>query len=150
MRTGPGDYDVQLVPPPFAIRFAGDGTIAQGTDDNVGIHPSPTPATWDRLVYVSPTGSTTTLGSGTKAFDVVNYDISRDRVGFGGTVDLDRYGYRGTERMADGRVQLPLGAIETVSGVLLLEPERVPREFAHPDGGGQETIYPASALAVPA
>jgi prepilin-type N-terminal cleavage/methylation domain-containing protein len=150
VRTGPNPYDVQLVPPPFAIRMASDGTIAQGTDDNVGTHPAPTAPTWDRVVYVSSTGSPPRPGSsGALIEGVVNYDINLNRDGFPDAVpatpavqdiDLADYGYRGSQRMDDGRVQLPIGVIETVVGVLLVEPERVPEQFAHPGTATQTPI----------
>ena len=128
VRTGDGAYDVQLVPPPFAIRFAADGTIGQGTNDfNLdGVND------WDRVVYISPTGDVASVGSGSTAIQTTVYDVSEDRGSVGSTLDLDRFGYRGTERMDDGRVALPIGSVETVSGVLVLEPERVPSEVTIP------------------
>ncbi len=41
VRTGPGDFDVQLVPPPFAIRFSSGGTLAMGQQAPLGIKPLP-------------------------------------------------------------------------------------------------------------
>ena len=146
VRTGAGNYDIQLVPPPFAIRFANDGTLAQGIDDSnaAAVQPHPvasTPANWDRFVFVSPDGDTATVGRGRSAFEVSRYDIARQRQDLGSTIDLDLYGYRGSERMGDGRVALPFGAIETVSGVLIFEPSRVPPEFSHPGTGSATPLW---------
>lgn len=145
IRTGSGDYDIRLVPPPFAIRFSADGTIGQGTNDNFtppAAHPSPTPDTWDRIVYVSPRAGTPPTGSAAADLTDVVYDISTNRsnaddaeAGRGGTqINPALFGREGGDLMDDGRVALPFGAIETVSGVLVLEPERVPQAFNHPDG----------------
>jgi len=140
-RTGPGAYAVQLIPPPFAIRFARDGTIGQGSDDR--FLPGGNATTWDRVVYVSPDGNEQTIGSGNNGISVTDYDVSNRRASFpnanvvpnfGPNISLDPEDYaRGGElRMDDGRIQLPLGSVETVSGVLVLYPDRVPEEFRHP------------------
>ena len=136
VRVGDGPYEVRLVPPPFAIRFSNEGTIAQGQDDNdPRVLFTGSPADWDRLVYVSATGDTDTIGTGQRAIPVTEYDVRDFRPTTANTTfDIDRFGYRGSERMEDGRVQLPFGVVETVSGVLVLEPERVPAQFDHPDG----------------
>jgi prepilin-type N-terminal cleavage/methylation domain-containing protein len=131
VRTGNGPYDVQLIPPPFAIRVSSDGTLAQGHDDTGD--PWATPDNWDRLVYVSPDGREVSIGN-RAANEIVTtqYDVELNRDSFGNTLDLDEYGYRGELRMDDGRVALPIGVVETVSGVLLIEPERVPAQVAIP------------------
>lgn len=129
VRTGNGPYDIQLLPPPFAIRFAADGTIAQGADDGSGV-------AWDRVVYVSPTGNIRTIGTGATQIVTTDYDVSRTRNNFGPTsIDPGIYGRDGDLLMPDGRIQLPFGSVETVSGVLVLEPERVPVEYEFPGGG---------------
>lgn len=154
IRTGNGNYDVRLVPPPFAIRFSADGTLGQGVDDNYSsppapaTHPSPTGVNWDRIVYVSATGNTVTIGTGPNAIDTTEYDVSQNRnvaadadtSRFGTQIDLARFGRDGEDLMDDGRVQLPFDAVETVSGVLVLEPERVPIEYRHPDGSAAAAI----------
>lgn len=149
VRTGGGDYDVRLVPPPFAIRFAADGTLGQGVDDNYGLHPGPTGDTWDRIVYISATGNTVTVGTGNNAITTTEYDVNQNRDSVGATIDLGRFGRDGERLMDDGRLQLPFDAIETVSGVLVLEPERVPAEFAHPGTNAQTPInYARDRLSV--
>lgn len=148
VRTGNGAYDVQLVPPPFAIRFNADGTIGQGADDGFTASFTPSPPTWDRLVYVSETGNTRTIGTGTNAITTTDYDVTRDRAdaadadtGVAGTqIDLGLFGRQGDSLMDDGRVRLPFGAVETVSGVLVLEPERVPDNFDHPGTAASEPL----------
>lgn len=134
VRTGNGPYDVQLLPPPFAIRFAADGTIGQGADDGSGV-------AWDRVIYVSPTGTALTIGTGPTAIETTDYDVSLNRNNFGSaSIDSGLYGRGGERLMEDGRVQLPFGSIETVSGVLVLEPERVPLEYEFPGGGAAAPI----------
>ncbi len=146
VRTGNGPYDIQLVPPPFAIRFNADGTIGQGADDAAwGGAGDPT---WDRVVYVSATGKSGQIGTPPNTIDFTEYDVTEARETFadadgtrpGTQIDLGEYGRQGDLLMDDGRVQLPFDSIETVSGVLVLEPERVPSEYEHPNGGAAAAI----------
>lgn len=130
VRTGSGNYDVQLVPPPFAIRFSSAGTLSLGQESPASTDPF-------RYVFVSPreeigTSSGTTADSFTQS--VLLYDVSEDRGNAGATVDLDLFGRGGTERTGTGRIALPFSAVETVSGVLVIDPDQVPEEFAHPNG----------------
>lgn len=132
VRTGPGPFDVQLVPPPFAIRFDRNGTLSQGLNDSVpGSLLSPrTAVDWDRVVYVSPTGEIETVGSGDNEIVTTRYDIRDDRDQ--NKFDAGEHGLEGTSRMPDGRVQLPFGILETVSGVVLVQPDEVPGEVNIP------------------
>lgn len=138
VRTGPGPYDVQLIPPPFALLFNRDGTLGQGQDDNnvltAGVNDQ-----WDRFIYVSPTGDTLSLGTGKNRIEATEYDINEDR-GSLSNYNSARFGLEGTARMDDGRVELPFGAIETVVGVVLVEPDEVPNEFEHPGTNNKITL----------
>ncbi|MEM9916078.1 MAG: prepilin-type N-terminal cleavage/methylation domain-containing protein [Planctomycetota bacterium] len=138
VRTGVGPYDVQLLPPPFAIRFNADGTIGQGVEDSgwgSGGDPD-----WDRVVFVSPTGNVRTVGSGPNAIVTTDYDVREERSDLGNNIDLGDFGREGELLMPDGRVQLPFGSIETVSGVLVIEPERVPGEFENPATNADQNL----------
>ncbi|MEO1235295.1 MAG: hypothetical protein AAFX76_00760 [Planctomycetota bacterium] len=134
VRVGSGNYDVRLVPPPFALRFDRQGTLAEGQDDGGAL----TAQAWDRFVYVSPDGNGRSIGSGTNAIETTDYDIDDDRPA--GTLNAGAFGLDGNQRMPDGRVELPFGAIETVAGVLIVDPEEVPPRFRHPGTGTQTTL----------
>jgi len=140
VRTGDGPYDIQLVPPPFAIRFNADGTIGQGEDDTIRPMSIRTTPDWDRVVYVSTDGQPPAPATVAEDIADVVIQVDEDRDAFGTTLDLGDYGRQGELRMPDGRVQLPFGTIETVSGVLVLEPERVPANFTHPGTAASQPL----------
>ncbi|MEM9419255.1 MAG: prepilin-type N-terminal cleavage/methylation domain-containing protein [Planctomycetota bacterium] len=140
VRTGSGNYDVRLLPPPFAIRFSSDGTIGQGANDDTAPGSDSSGTGWDRVIYTSSSGNIRTLGSGNATIDVAEIRIANERSDLGATIDLGDYGREGEFRMPDGRVQLPFDSLETVSGVLIIEPDRVPLEFRHPDGSAAAAI----------
>ncbi len=129
VRTGSGAFDVRLVPPPFAIRVDRNGVLGEGEEHASSSMDVP----WDRVVDVSATGDVGTFGSGPGAIEFTLYDIDVDRNDVGSGFDPFEFGIEGTERMPDGRVQLPFGVVETVSGVLIVEPDEVPLEFLHPN-----------------
>ncbi|BAM04184.1 pilus assembly FimT family protein [Phycisphaera mikurensis] len=137
VRTGGGPYEVQLVPPPFAIRFSAGGTLSMGQDLS-GFSPFSGDDDF-RYVFVSadetvarPTGT----GSSALLAPALQYDVDEDRTRLaGGLIDLDDFGRGGTERSDSGRISLPFSVIETVSGVLILDPDQVPESFAHPGTG---------------
>lgn len=129
VRTGSGPYDVQLVPPPFAIRFSSGGTLSLGQEPPEGSNL--------RFVFVSPREEVDTAAGTTAASfsqSSLLYDVSSNRTLFGGPLDLERFGRGGLERTGTGQIALPFSAVETVSGVVVVDPDQVPRRFAHPDG----------------
>ena len=130
VRTGDGPYEIQLIPPPFAMRMSNDGVIAQGDSLNDSTVP------WDRVVYVSATGQQQDVPLGGLTIETTAYDIGDDRDGFSGPYDITEFGPDGNLLMPDGRTQLPFGVVETVSGVLVVDTEQVPAMFEHPDGSG--------------
>ena len=139
VRTGPGPYDVQLVPPPFAIRFSSGGTLSMGQE--------PPGGSIFRYVFVSPRQAVAT-GAGTTSGSLLQpallYDVNADRGAYvtasGPDLDLERFGRGGTERSGTGQIALPLSAVETVSGVLVLDPDQVPEQYAHPGTGVSEPL----------
>ena len=126
VRVGTGNNDVRLIPPPFAIRIGRNGQLLQGQADT-----SP-PTGWERYVFVSQNGATQNIGTGPTAVVANLYDTSKHR---GNTsFDFAKFGLAGTEQQDDGRVKIPFSKVETVSGVLIVQPDRVPTQYPDPTG----------------
>ena len=138
-RVGPAPEDVQLIPPPFAIRFNRSGVITSGNlapsaqvpagGETPGMDPNPF-----RVVFVSEDGETQPIGTAPNAPIANNYRISNLRTNGNADLDPAEFGPGGSNVQPDGRVALPFGRVETVSGVLVVEPDRVPAELDAPGG----------------
>ena len=140
VRTGPGAYDVQLVPPPFAIRFSDDGTLSLGdrVPPSLGLDPD------FRYAFVSPK-ETVVIPAGTGnsnlLTDSLDYELGNNRTtNPSESLDEEAFGRGGDQRTSTGRIHLPFGAIETVLGVLVVDPDLVPERFAHPDAGVSPSV----------
>ena len=137
VRTGSTPFDIQLVPPPFAMRVSNDGTIDQGQAKPMPVF------TGERVVYISATGEVESVPLGNQEIQTTLYDIDNDRASLAGmTYDATAFGLGGNELMPDGRTQQPFGVIETVSGVLLVDTSQFPSTFDHPDGSGPVAAIP--------
>ncbi len=128
VRTGSGNEDIRLIPPPFAIRFSRDGVLTQGNQ-------IPFLPPWARFVYISGAGDTRTFGTViANDYDITAWrgaaSVKDDDASLPGKqLEVEKYGRRGDEQTADGRTQLPFDSIETVSGVLVVDPEQIPLEW---------------------
>lgn len=134
VRVGSGPEDIRLIPPPFAIRFSREGVLVQGEATSDPGRPA-----WARYIYVGGSGATNTAGSGQNKVTANIYRTTVWRSSNsvkdgnpdipGKQLEVADYGRRGDATLSDGRVQVPFDQIETVSGVLVVDPEKVPAEW---------------------